>query len=311
MLTDDGVPQRLRLEPDADAQPLALVVLVETGGLGGTHLKDYRGLDAILDAVIGNVRHRVAVVSFDGAPHLEQPFTADTTAAAEVLNGLDAGDQGAAILDGLRFSIDLLRQQPASYRRAVLMLSETADSGSQTSLEDALRAVDDTNTSIYSFGFSSTKAALKHEGAKLPRPVKRTEYSMTPYPAGGCMSREPGADPDAHGKRSIQALDCASDLFPPIRIARLAFLAAQEGIKSNVPETVARLTGGEYFAFKDARSLSQHLVTISNDVPNHYVLSFVPESPHPGLHALALQLRERPDLAIRARSAYWVDADKP
>ena len=43
---------------------------------------------------------------------------------------------------------------------------------------------------------------------------------------GGCMSREPDADPDAHGKRSVQALDCASDLIPPLRLGRMAYIAA-------------------------------------------------------------------------------------
>ena len=122
------------------------------------------------------------------------------------------------------------------------------------------------------------------------------------------MSREPGADPDAHGSRRVQALDCAEDLFPPLRIARLAMIAAEGGMTRNVPETVARLSGGEYFPFKDRRSLLQDLVTISNDVPNHYVLSFEPQSPHPGLHVLKLQLKERPGLEIKTRSAYWVDA---
>ena len=49
-----------------------------------------------------------------------------------------------------------------------------------------------------------------------------------------------------------------------------------------MPESVAQLTGGEYFAFKDATTLSRHLIPISNDVPNYYVLSFSPQSPHPG-----------------------------
>lgn len=309
VLRDDGVPQRLRLEADTDAQPLALVVVVQTGGRGATHLADYRGLDAVLDAVIGAVQHHVAVISFDSAPHIEQPFSGRTEAATEALSQLDAGDQGAAILDAVQFAADLLRQQPTAYRRAILLLSEVVDDGSQTSLDDTLRAIEDTNTSIYSFGFSSTKAALKHEGAKLPNPFGTTKYSDTPYPAGGCMSREPDADPDAHGKRSVQALDCAGDLLPPVRIARMAFLAAREGLQRNVPETVAKLTGGEYFPFKDARSLARSLVTISNDVPNHYVLSFVPQSPHPGLHSLELQLQGRPELDLKARTAYWIDAD--
>jgi len=121
------------------------------------------------------------------------------------------------------------------------------------------------------------------------------------------MSKDPNADPDAHGKRDVQALDCASDLIPPLRVARLAFLAARDGFKRNVPESVAKLTGGEYFSFHNAATLKDRLITISNDVPNYYVLSFRPKSPDPGLHALELHLKDRPQLRVSSRKAYFVE----
>lgn len=310
ILTDNGVPQSLRLEPDTDSQPFALAVIVQTGGQGASHLRDYRDLGAVLDAVIGNVPHRVAVIGFDSKPRLEQDFTNNTDAAAQTIATLHEGDPGAAILDALNFGISILRNQPPAYRRAVVLFSETVDSGGQTSLEDAIREIDATNTAIYSFAFSSTKAAVKHEGSKVPRPGG-SPYGDAPYQPGGCMSKDPNADPDAHGKRSVQALDCASDLLPPLRLARMAFLAASDGLKRNVPQSVAQLTGGEYFSFKDATTLSKHLITISNDVPNYYLLSFRPRSPDPGLHALELRLKYRADLRLRARKAYWVGAEEP
>ncbi len=307
VLTDNGVPQPVRLEADTLSQPLALVVIVQTGGQGAYHLRDYRDLGAVLDAVIGGVQHHVAVIGFDSKPRLELDFNNDTDAATRTISSLHDGDPGATILDALSFGINLLRKQPPAYRRAVLLLSETVDGGSQTSLEDAVRAVEDTNTSIYSFGFSTTQAAVRHEASKLPAPGD-TPYSSEPYAPGGCMSRDPKADPDAHGNRGVQALDCASDLLPPLRLARMAFLAAKDGIKRNVPKSVAQLTGGEYFAFKDATTLARHLITISNDVPNYYVLSFRPQSPHSGIHALELKVKDRPEYKVNTRKGYWVDA---
>src|ERR1700728_2958425 len=107
ILKDNGAPQTLHLETDTDSQPLALVVIVETGGQGTRHLGDYGNLGAELDVVIRDV--------------------------------------------------------PPRYRRAVLLVTETADSGSETSLDEAVRLVSDTNTAIYSFGFSTTKEAVQHE----------------------------------------------------------------------------------------------------------------------------------------------------
>ncbi len=307
-LTDNGVPQKLHLETDTDSQPLALVVIVENGGQGTRHLPDYGNLGAELDAVIGDVPHLVAVVSFDSKPRIAQDFTDDTDAAAKTIANLNEGDQGAAILDSLNFGIDLLRDVPARYRHAVLLITETADRGSETSLDDAVRLVSDTNTAIYSFGFSTTKEEVKHEASKLPRPGG-TPYGNEPYGAGGCMSMDPGADPDAHGNRRVQALDCASDLLPPLRLVRLAFIAAKDGLKRNVPESVAQLTGGEYFAFTNAAALKRSLLTVSNDVPNCYLLSFRPESPSAGLHTLQLTLKGRAELQLKARTTYWLDAE--
>jgi VWFA-related protein len=307
ILTDNGVLQTVRVEEDALGQPLALAVIVETGGQGAAHLRDYRNLGPVLDAVIGGVQHNVAVISFDSTARLEQDFTADTDTASETIAILHEGDTGAAILDALSFGIQLLRTQPSTYRRAVLLLSETVDNGSLTSFDDAVRAVQDTNTAIYSFGFSTTQTAVKHQASKLPAPGG-TANSNEAYASGGCMSRDPNADPDAHGNRAVQALDCISDLLPPLRLARMAFLLAKDGLKRNVPRSVAELTGGEYFAFKDAKTLTRHLITISNEVPNYYFLSFRPQSPHTGLHALELKIRNQPEYEVRARKGYWVDA---
>lgn len=307
-VADDGTPQRIRLEPDADEQPLALVIVVQTGGQGTAHLPDYRNLGTVLEAIIGAVPHVVSVVSFDSQAHLEAPFDGDSDKAAQALTTLDPGDEGAAILDGLTFATAQLAKQPIWYRRAILLLSETIDTRSEASIDEALRAVDHTNTAIYSFAFSSTKAALKHEEAKLPNPFSPTKYSKRPYDSDGCMSRKLGADPDAHGSRSVQALDCAADLLPPLRLARMAYMAAEDGLHNNVPETVAKLTGGEYFPFKDAKSLRQQLISITNDVHNHYVLSFQPDAPHAGMHALSVTVKDRPDLVVKARNAYWLDS---
>jgi len=167
-LTDNGVPQTITIEDDTDAQPLALAIVVETGGAGARHLEDYRALDSIMDALIGNVEHSVAVISFDSTPHMIQPFTPVTDQASRKLANLSEGDGGAAILDAVAFAVDQLRTQPATYRRAILLLSETIDQGSETTLDEAVHLMSDTNTAIYSFAFSSTRSAVAPARTCLP-----------------------------------------------------------------------------------------------------------------------------------------------
>jgi VWFA-related protein len=303
LVTDNGEPQHVTLDPETDSQPLALAIVVETGGAGARHLKDYQQLDSILDALIGNVEHRVALVGFDSTPHLLTPFTPNTADASQQLASLSEGDQGAAILDSVAFAVAQLRTQPANYRRAILLLSETIDQGSQTTLNEALRLISDTNTAMYTFAFSSTRAAVSHEASKFSQ-------DETPGPAHGCFSRE-GADAEYEGHYSKQVLDCISLLAPPLRLATMTYLTARNALRTNTAESIAQLTGGEFFHFHNAKDLKANLIAVSNDVPNYYVLSFRPTSATPGLHALHVETRDRSHLVVKARREYWIDDNSP
>ncbi|MGD0442692.1 MAG: VWA domain-containing protein [Edaphobacter sp.] len=338
-LTDDGIPQKLRLEQDADSEPLALVVLIEIGGAGAREFNKFTSiappLAPMLESIVGNVQHKVAVVAFDSQPTLLQSFTPNLNAAADAIESLTPdctrqhhldncasplaihdvalGDNGAAILDTLGFAVDLLRNQPPNYRRAILLISETLDRGSHLTLEEALRAISDTNTIIYSIGFSTGKSEAAHYAAReLPtQPGGLWMENHHPNPPTGCMGKDPDPNPDATNNKAIQAYDCATQLLPPLALAKMAAIAATDGLKRNIPETVAHLTGGEYFKLTNPKNLERDLATISNHIPNRYVLSFQPQSPHPGLHALTLQLNNYPNLQITARNTYWADADSP
>src|SRR5277367_6132209 len=298
VVTDNGIAQIITLDDDTGSQPLALAIVVQTGGAGAAHIGDYRGLSAIIDAIVGNVDHLIAVVSFDSTTRLLQPFTPRTELAAKQLNYLQVGDNGAAILDGVAFAVSQLRQQPANYRHAILLFSESIDQNSNTTLEEALRLISDTNTTMYTFAFSSTHAAVRHEASKF----NQTE----PGPTHGCFSRD-GADAEYDGHYSKQVLDCISQLAPPVRLATMAFVAARNALRTNTAESIAQLTGGEFFRFHNAKDLRAGLITVSNDVPNYYVLSFRPTSVTPGLHALHVENRDRPGLVVKARREYWID----
>jgi VWFA-related protein len=300
LLTDNGVPQHLILDQDTDSQPLALAIVVETGGAGARHLVDYRQLDSILEVLIGNVEHRIAIIGFDSVPHLLMPFTPRTADASQQLASLNEGDQGGAILDGIALAIAQLRAQPTRYRRAILLLSETIDQGSKTTLDEAVRLISDTNTAMYSFGFSSTRSVVSHEASKFG--------SSEPGPEHGCFSRN-RADSEYEGHYSKQVVDCISQLAPPLRLATMTFLTARNALRTKTAESIAQLAGGEFFHFHDAKDLKAGLIAVSNDVHNYYVLSFRPTSPAPGLHALHVETKGPPQLVLNSRRQYWIDDD--
>jgi hypothetical protein len=192
-----------------------------------------------------------------------------------------AGDSGAGILDGLVFSLNLVQRRPPEFRRAVLLISEAVDHGSRTRLNEALHDVSETNTAIYSMTFSTSKAET---GAALA--------NKTPPPCPvGATQRLPGGT-----QRCIS--------FTPLIV--LGARVGLAGLSRNTPETIARLTGGEHMQFNDAKSLESGLSIIANQLPNRYMLSFVPSSPTPGLHTIQVTLKNYPQLRVSARTSYWM-----
>jgi hypothetical protein len=333
VLTDDGIPQKLTLEKDTGGRPLALVVLIEAGASAksaGWHpgTRDappdrFNTLPTMIEALAGGVAHRTALVGFDSAAELLLDFTPDMDSVAHAIHDLSTnidGDGGAAILDSLGFALDMLRRQSPDYRRAILLVSETNDRGSKLKLQQALHSVSDSDTAIYSLSYSTGNTnAARYAYRELPTkagsgcpPAPYGGFTIfclenaNPGPSHGCMGKD---DPnqDAPKNKAVRAYDCAAQLLPPLALAKMAAIATTEDMQKNIPETVARLTGGEYFKLTDAKSLETSLATISNHMPNRYVLTFQPQSPHPGFHFITLQLRNPNDLKVSSRYGYWAD----
>jgi VWFA-related protein len=338
VLTDDGVPQKLTLEHESGSEPLALVIVIEVGGAGTRQFQNYEWLvpplAPMLSSIVGDVYHRVAVVTFDSRPKLVQEFTSDLDEAEATLRGLVAGctrqnhymnctgpnplhdepmgDNGAAILDSLEFAVNLLRAEPISYRRAILLVSESADRGSETTLDQAVRAVTETNTIIYAIAFSTAKSEAAHY-ANHQLPTSRAGWQWLenprPNPPHGCMGKDPNPEPDDPTSKWSQFYDCVAQLVPPLTFAKMAAIATDDSLKQNVPATVTRLTGGEYFKLGNERHLERDLIAIGNHVPNRYLLSFHPVAPHPGLHVLTLKLPDYERLEVTARTSYWAEPE--
>ncbi len=352
ILTDDGIPQSLRLEQDLAGQPLALVLVLQSGAATqatgwhphqrGTPPNRFSTLPIMVEAIAGGVKHRVAVIGFDSQPELLQPFTPDFDRVRDKVldfTAEDNGDHGAAILDGLGMAVALLRTAPQGYRRAILLLSETHDRDSKLPLAQAIQAIGDSNIAIYTLAYSTGAARASKYGEKT-LPTKRIApprtdgvlttpadeagsggigtglltamttgiflTNDTPNPPGGCMGKDPNADPKVKPDNKLsQGYDCLTQLAPPLAFARMALIAATESMQRNTPETVAQLTGGEYFALSDQTALERDLQTISNHFPNRYLLSFQPHQPHAGLHVLKLSLRDHPALNLTSRETYW------
>jgi VWFA-related protein len=336
LLTDDGVPQKLTILEDTESEPLALVIVIEVGGAGGRQFEKYERmippLAPMLPSIVGNVDHRVAVVTFDSQPKLVQGFSSDLEVTQATLLDLSAGctrqnhhsdctgpnprhdkplgDNGAAILDSLEFSVEMLQKEPATYHRAILLVSETVDRGSSTTIEQAVQTIAGSNTTIDAISFSTAKSEAAHyANHQLPLSSGgwQSRENPRPNPPHGCMGKDPSPEPDDPVSRWSQFYDCVAQLVPPLTFAKMATIATADSLAKNVPATVTRLTGGENFKLGSERNIERDLTTIGNHLPNRYILSFYPRSPHPGLHVLTVKLPDYKGLQVTARGSYSAD----
>lgn len=270
IVEDDGVAQTVRLDEAADPGPVSIVVAVQNGRTAEDEFKRIRTLNTMLQPAL-NAGAEIAVVSFDRQVKLVQNFTHNTALVNNsLLATLQPGDSGAAILDAIHFSINLLYRAPKDSQRVLLLVSETRDHGSHTDLDSVITAIGVSNTVVYALAFSPTMSNI--------------------------LDTMKGNNED-----KMEAPNLAAAAIKLLVLARQA-------MRKNVPKATASLTGGEYELFKSQKSFESHLTDFTNHLYSRYVLSFVPQNPHPGLHQIRVHLRGENDAKVMARTSYWARA---
>jgi VWFA-related protein len=158
---DNGVEQKIHVDDDLDTQPVSLVVCVERGRDARLEFDKIRKLGPLLQTFIGAGQGQVALVAFDSTPMWVEPFSDDTDSISHDLKHMPGGDGGAAILDAVGYSINLLEQQPPDHRRVLLLISESRDHGSHRfNIPELVQRIGTSNTLVLSLEFSPSKAEL-------------------------------------------------------------------------------------------------------------------------------------------------------
>jgi VWFA-related protein len=154
IVEDDGVEVPSRLDETPEGQPISLVVAIQKGRRASFEFARMQGLRAMISPLFAAGSAHVAVVEFDSRVETTRNFTGDESLFDADLANLQPGDDGAAILDAVAYSIDLLRNEPDDRQRVLLLISETHDHGSRVKIEDAVAAVGQANVLMYALAFS-------------------------------------------------------------------------------------------------------------------------------------------------------------
>lgn len=84
------------------------------------------------------------------------------------------------------------------------------------------------------------------------------------------------------------------------------FSALTKSAQENIPQTIAEMSGGEYYLFSDEKKLEDRMADVNNHFFNQYLLSFTPKKLSLGQHSLRVEVRGRGEVAVSARTGYWV-----
>src|SRR5258708_2057791 len=246
IIEDDGVSQTVRMDEAAEAEPVSLVIAIQTGRKASLEFERMRTLGTMLDPVLRQNGAQVAIVEFDSDVTLVQDFTTNSVLIRRHLKELRQGDGGAAIFDAVSFSAGLLNQTSNFRQRVLLLISETRDHGSVAHIDDVVKTIGNSNIAVYTLAFSPAMSNLLDD-------------------LRGNSQRE---------GESVNVAELAIRLM----------IMARQAMRQNAPKEIARLTGGEYELFRTHRAFEDRMTDFANHIHIHYLLTFNPKNPPPALH---------------------------
>jgi hypothetical protein len=198
IVEDDGVAQSVRLDESPEAQPISLIIAIQKGRSAVKEFPRVAGLKSMLSPLFALGTARVALVEFASQVELTTNFSSNENVVDSELTNLESGDNGATILDAINYSVGLLKHEPDSRLRVLLLISETHDHGSHTKIEDTVSAIAHSNTLMCALAFSPGLSNIldtargnnkneMHEGVTsstsptaLRRPCEKTSPAPSP-----------------------------------------------------------------------------------------------------------------------------------
>lgn len=161
LLFDNGVKQNVHVDEEMDMEPVSLVICIQRSRDATLEFDKFAHLGPLLQLFTGGNQGEAALVVFDSKPVYLEGFQRDTSYIERDLQQLPEGDGGAAILDAVGFSVNLLEQRPPDHRRVLLLISESRDHGSRhITIPQLVERIGSSNTLIFSVSFSPSRAEV-------------------------------------------------------------------------------------------------------------------------------------------------------
>ncbi len=274
VVEDNGVPQTIHLDEDADALGLSLVVAVQCSRSAIMEFAKLQGLATMIDAITGGAPREVALVTYGTEPTLLGKFSSDPDDLRTAMNDLQpcTDDPNAATLDAVAYSTSLLEGRNNHYRHAVLLISETRDHGSHVKPEKVIRSLGRTNTVVDSVAFSPGKTEalndLKFGGGSGPIGLLLMAINAVKHNAPKALAEESGGE--------------------------YINFTTQKGFDKSLG-TISNHIHNYYLISFQPQAVPAGS-SASAPAPNVII---------PGLHRITVKIPDYPDAHIRARETFW------
>ncbi len=300
IVEDNGIRQAVEVDEDPDSRGLSLVVAVQCSRAAPAEFRKLKGLSAMIDEIVGDAPHEVAVLAYGERPYVLDDFSPHAEAVPLALSKLKpCGDYHAVTIDAVFFAINMLRRRQNHYRRAILLISETRDHGSRAKLDEVVAELGVTDTVIYSVAFSPARDDLIH-GLRYGIDQPQAPVFTAPPPSSG---PPPTVESDSSSAALTEPLYTE---HPPLLELPPEVQLIANALKPNAASELAGLSGGEYINFTTQRGFEQGLQRVSGQIHDYYVLSFKPSAgPGMSLHSLRVRVAGYPDAVIQSRRSYW------
>src|ERR1700722_1793489 len=306
-LEEDGKPQSIRYFSQETNLPLTVGLLVDTSMSERDNIDRERTASrSFLDQMITRPVDRAFVIHFDREIELLQDLTSDHTKLEKAVGEIDVqpsvestptsdqgsgqhrgrGGAGTKLYDAIFLACDEVAKKQTG-RKAIVVLTDGEDRGSQETLNSAIESAQKAETIVYAvyIGGHEDHDYDNNQG------MGRRGGMGGGYPGGGYPGgRYPGGG------------------YPGGGYPGGGYPGGQQPNRPNgkkILQEIAQQTGGRYFEVKKKDSVDDVYAQIAEELRTQFMLGYTPPKDQTsGYHSIHLTAKKK-DLQVQTREGYY------
>jgi VWFA-related protein len=253
---DDGRPQRFAL--DTDYLPPSVAIVVQVSSQVRQYLPFIAKVGSAIEDLLVGETGEAALITFDDFVTVRKEFDGGETRTA--FHKVSAGGNRARMIDAAIAGVDLLKRQPPSRSRVLLLIGQPSDRGSQAKLDVLQEQAERENVTIFALELPQLNKAFVEDTFSLENLSSQTDRGG--FKASADLSRL------APTLARASAGDAGSDPFT----------------------LLTRATGGTLLHFRTQRALEDAVGIVGTELRSVYTLSFAPDLARTGYHELKVEV---------------------